>query len=150
MNAMKKLLRPVVVGLALAVTSAAAEADDAAAIRAVLAAQAEAWNRGDIPGYMEGYWKSERLRFASDGNITHGWQPTLERYLKRYPDKAAMGALTFTELELTLLAPDAALVFGKWELTRARDKPWGLYTLLLRKIDGRWLVVSDHTSSAGP
>lgn len=125
-----------------------AEPTDVSAIKRTLAAQAEAWNRGDIPGFMEGYWKSDKLRFASGGSITHGWQTTLERYLKRYPDQATMGTLTFTDHEVTQLAPDAALVFGKWELQRANDKPWGLYTLVLRKLDGRWLIVSDHTSSA--
>jgi ketosteroid isomerase-like protein len=125
-----------------------AETPDLTAIKRTLADQVAAWNRGDIPGFMDGYWKSEKLRFASGGSITHGWQTTLERYLKRYPDKTAMGTLVFTDHEVTQLAPDAALVFGKWELQRAHDKPWGLYTLVLRKLDGRWLIVSDHTSSA--
>jgi ketosteroid isomerase-like protein len=142
-----KHLCPLVLLFTLSLSALAAEAD-LAAIKRVLSAQNEAWNRGDIPGFMEGYWKSEKLRFASGGTITHGWQTTLERYLKRYPDQAAMGTLTFTDYEVTLLAPDAALVFGKWELQRAKDKPWGLYTLVLRKLDGRWLIVSDHTSSA--
>jgi len=142
-----KFLRAFVLSVALCLTALANETD-LAAIKRTLAAQAEAWNRGDIPGFMDGYWKSEKLRFASGGTITHGWQTTLERYLMRYPDKAAMGTLTFTDHEVTQLAPDAALVFGKWELQRAKDKPWGLYTLVLRKLDGRWLVVSDHTSSA--
>jgi ketosteroid isomerase-like protein len=146
---MKMILR-VLALLSFSIGLHAADSTDVAAIKRVLAAQAEAWNRGDIPGFMEGYWKSEKLRFASDGSITHGWQTTLERYLKRYPDKAAMGTLTFTDYEVAQLAPDAAMVFGKWELQRAKDKPWGLYTLVLRKLDGRWLIVSDHTSSAAP
>jgi ketosteroid isomerase-like protein len=122
-------------------------ADDAADIRGALAAQVAAWNRGDIPGFMETYWKSDELRFASGGTVTRGWRPALERYLKRYPDQAAMGTLAFTDLEVTVLAPDVAIVFGKWELTRAHDKPWGLFTLIWRKIGGAWVIVSDHTSS---
>ena len=123
-------------------------AEPAEEIRAALHAQAAAWNRGDIPAFMETYWKSEKLRFASGSTITYGWQPTLERYLKRYPDKATMGTLTFSDLEVTLLAPDAAIVFGKWELQRTADKPWGLFTLVVRKLPEGWLIVSDHTSSA--
>ena len=141
-------LKIVLLVLFLSGRAYANDAPDKSIIKHLLAAQAEAWNRGDIPGFMDGYWKSEKLRFASGGSITHGWQTTLERYLKRYPDKTAMGTLTFTEHEVTQLAPDAALVFGKWELQRAHDKPWGLYTLVLRKLEGRWLIVSDHTSSA--
>ena len=120
------------------------------AIRAVLAAQSAAWNRGDLDGFMQGYWKSDELRFASSGTITHGWQTTLDRYRKHYPDRATMGTLTFTLHEVRLLAPDAAVVFGKWELARAQDKPWGLFTLILRKLPDGWKVTADHTSSGTP
>ena len=142
-------LRSLILALLLSVLAASVlRADDADDIRAVLHGQSEAWNRGDIPGFMSAYWQSDELRFVSDGSITFGWQPTLDRYLRRYPDKAAMGTLTFTLHQIDLLAPDAALVFGKWELVREKDHPWGLFTLTFRRIDGRWLIVSDHTSSA--
>jgi ketosteroid isomerase-like protein len=119
-----------------------------AEIQALLHAQVAAWNRGDIPGFMAAYENSAQLRFASGGTITHGWQPTLDRYLKRYPDQAAMGSLAFTIHEVDVLAPDAAIVFGKWELTRAADKPWGLFTLVMKRRPAGWRIVSDHTSSA--
>ncbi|WP_438480438.1 YybH family protein [Oleiharenicola lentus] len=125
-----------------------AATNDAAEVRAVLSKQQDAWNRGDIPAFMEGYWKSDELRFASGGTITHGWTATRDKYLKGYPDKTAMGTLTFALHEVTLLAPDTALVFGKWELTRANDKPWGLFTLTMKKTAEGWRVTSDHTSSA--
>jgi ketosteroid isomerase-like protein len=141
---MKGLLFLALLGLASPL-----HAEDSADIHAALATQVAAWNRGDLPGFMETYWKSDELRFASGGSVTRGWRPALERYLKRYPDKAAMGTLAFTNLEVTVLAPDAAIVFGRWELTRADDKPWGLFTLTWRKIGGAWVIVSDHTSS-GP
>lgn len=142
------LLSAVLLGACL--LAGAAHADDAADIRAVLAAQTAAWNRGDIPGFMAGYWHSPQLRFASGGTITHGWQPTLERYQRRYPDSSAMGTLTFTLHEINVLAPDAAVVFGRWELARAQDRPWGLFTLVLRKTSAGWRVTADHTSSAEP
>ena len=117
-------------------------------IKAVLLTQQAAWNRGDIDAFMAGYVQSDDLRFASGGTITYGWKTTLERYKAHYPDKATMGTLAFSNLVVTELAPDAALVFGKWELTRAQDKPWGLFTLTLRKTPAGWRIIQDHTSSS--
>ncbi len=125
--------------------SAAGTADD---IKAVLFAQQAAWNRGDLDGFMAGYAQSDDLRFASGGNITYGWRTTLERYRQRYPDQAAMGTLAFSDLVVTVLAPDAAVVFGQWELVRAQDKPRGLFTLTLKKTAAGWRIIQDHTSSA--
>ena len=123
---------------------AAAEAD---AVKQVLATQAAAWNRGDVEGFMEGYARLPTLRFASGGTVTYGWQETLDRYKQHYPDRAAMGALTFSDLDVNVLAPDAALVFGRWRLHTDKGEPNGLFTLLLRKADGSWRIVADHTSA---
>jgi ketosteroid isomerase-like protein len=123
-------------------------ADETAEIKAVLFAQQAAWNRGDIDGFMAGYAQSDDLRFASGGTITYGWKTTLDRYKQHYPDKTAMGRLEFSEVVITMLAPDAALAFGKWELTREKDRPWGLFTLTLRKTSAGWRVIQDHTSAA--
>ncbi len=125
-------------------------ADPKTAITRLLNEQSAAWNRGDIPAFMSGYWKSPELRFASGGNVTRGWQPTLERYQKSYPDKATMGQLAFTELEITALGPDAANAFGRWRLTREKDSPNGLFTLTLRRFPEGWRIIQDHTSSATP
>ncbi|NNC37171.1 MAG: nuclear transport factor 2 family protein [Hyphomonadaceae bacterium] len=113
----------------------------------VLKTQDAAWNRGDIDAFMEDYWKSEELRFASAGNINRGWQATLDGYKTRYPDKATMGELSFTDLEIKVLSPKYAQVFGRWSLKREKDNPGGLFTLLFEKRGGKWLIVSDHTSS---
>ncbi|MEP4052014.1 MAG: nuclear transport factor 2 family protein [Litorimonas sp.] len=117
-------------------------------ITKVLDQQVEAWNSGDIEAYMQDYVKGEDLRFASGGNIESGWQPTLERYLKRYPDRSAMGRLETENLDIQVIDEDDALVFGTWALIRENDRPSGLYTLHLKRIDGEWVIVSDHTSSA--
>lgn len=117
-------------------------------ISALIAAQSAAWNRGDIEGFMQGYAPTDDLRFASGGSITRGWKPTLERYQQRYPDKSAMGTLAFTEIEITELAPDAAIAFGHWRLTRAKDAPQGLFTLTLKRSAAGWRIIHDHTSSA--
>ena len=106
------------------------------------------WNKGSIEGYMGTYWKSQDLRFASGGKVTFGWQKTLEGYLKSYPDRAAMGRLVFTDLDITILSHESALVFGAWKLEREHDQPHGLFTLLLRRFDEGWRIVADHSSSA--
>ncbi len=114
----------------------------------VIAQQQRDWNSGDIDGFMRGYWRSDSLRFASGGDITTGWQATLDRYKARYPDKSTMGILEFDVQNITGMGFSNALIKGRWELTRDKDKPWGLFTLHMRKIDGEWVIVSDHTSSA--
>ena len=118
------------------------------AICALLNDQQDAWNEGDIPGFMAGYWQSEDLRFASGGSITTGWGETLARYQARYDTPEAMGWLAFTDLDVTQLSEDAAYVFGRWTLYRESDEPTGLFTLILRKEAEGWRVVHDHTSSA--
>lgn len=117
-------------------------ADD---IRSVMDKQAIDWNRGDIPAFMEGYWKSEQLTFVST-RVTKGWQQTLDNYKKSYPDKAAMGTLTFSDLEITAVSKDAAVVLGSWSLKREKDNPGGKFTLIFRKFKEGWRIVHDHTS----
>lgn len=131
------------------VPTLAGPAEDEAAIRAELAASAARWNAGDIEGFMDSYMRGEGLRFASGNSVRRGWQATLERYIATYgEDSDSMGALAFEDLEIDLLAGDAALVFGRYRLARAGGESDGLFTLLFRRIDGRWLIASDHTSSA--
>lgn len=122
--------------------------DSRAAMSAVLTAQQDAWNSGDIEGFMQGYIQSDQLRFASGGDITLGWQETLNRYQKRYSDRAKMGELKFDIYSVTQINTSTGLIFGKWELTREADTPSGLFTLHMRKGDDGWKIVSDHTSSA--
>lgn len=117
-----------------------------AAIRKVMDDQAAAWNRGDIDGFMSGYWKSEKLTFISGTDVTRGWQPTLDRYKKSYDTRAKMGVLKFSELEFTILSKDAAVVLGSWALTREKDNPKGKFTLTFRKLKEGWRIVMDHTS----
>lgn len=117
-------------------------------ITALLATQAAAWNRGEIDGFMQAYAQTDDLRFASGGDVTYGWRQTRARYQQRYADKAAMGTLSFSDLVVTELAPDAALVFGHWQLIREKDAPHGLFTLTLKKTLVGWRIIHDHTSSA--
>ena len=121
---------------------------DRQAIEAVLHAQADAWNRGDIDRFMDGYAKTPELRFASGGTVTRGWQETLARYHQHYPDRSAMGTLDFSDLDTTVLSANTALVFGRWRLKTDHGEPNGLFTLLLRKTADGWRIVADHTSAA--
>jgi uncharacterized protein (TIGR02246 family) len=116
-------------------------------VRALLSAQVDAWNRGDIEGFMEGYWRSPELRFVSGGEVTYGWQETLERYRRTYPDRAAMGTLSFEEIDVRALGPGWAAAHGRYVLERAQDRPTGLFTLLVERRPEGWRVVHDHTSS---
>ena len=114
-------------------------------IRAVMERQAADWNRGDIDGFMKGYWNSDKLVFVSS-RVTRGWQPTLDNYKRSYPNKEAMGTLTFSDLEITVLSKDAAVVLGSWSLQRASDNPKGKFTLIFRKFKEGWQIVHDHTT----
>ncbi|CAN5441225.1 hypothetical protein BH10ACI3_BH10ACI3_20900 [soil metagenome] len=117
-----------------------------AEIRKVMDDQSAAWNRGDIDGFMAGYWRSEKLTFISGTDVTRGWQPTLDRYKKGYDSRAKMGVLTFSDLEFTILAKDAAVVLGSWSLARDKDNPHGKFTLTFRKMKEGWRIIMDHTS----
>lgn len=126
-----------------------ADAQDAAkrAIQQVLDEQAAAWNKGDLDGFMKGYWKSEKLTFFSGDKKTSSWQATLERYQKKYQGEGKeMGRLTFSELDVEVLGPEAALVRGRFTLALKEGKPTGLFTLILKKLPEGWRIVHDHTS----
>jgi ketosteroid isomerase-like protein len=122
------------------------KAQDKQAIMNVLETQRIAWNKGDIDSYMQGYWKSDSLMFIGHAAPTYGWQQTLDGYKKGYPDKAAMGQLTFDIMKVNILDPTNAFVLGAWHLKREKDAPGGYFTLWLKKIKGEWKIVCDHTS----
>jgi uncharacterized protein (TIGR02246 family) len=123
---------------------------DRAAIMEVLTSQQNAWNKGDIRGFMGGYWNSSDLTFAGTRGFTRGWQPVMARYEKNYADKAAMGTLDFSELEIRQLGPDAALVLGKWHLQRQAGDVGGIFTLVFQKFPEGWRIIHDHTTQILP
>src|SRR6185436_9240178 len=126
----------------------AAEPQDARDIKAVLDRQVEAWNRRDLEGFMNGYWRSERLTFFSAATKTTGWQATIDRYRKRYQSEGReMGHLDFYDQQLDLLGPRAAVVRGRWRLKTGATEAGGLFTLIFRKFDDGWKIVHDHTGA---
>jgi ketosteroid isomerase-like protein len=131
---------------AAGVVSAATPEKAAAEIRAVMTAQVAAWNRGDIDGFMKGYERSPATEFVSGDKITRGWQTVRDNYRKKYNTREKMGALAFSDIKVTPLGADAAIVVGRWKLVRKNDKPHGTFTLLFRHIAVGWRIVHDHTS----
>jgi uncharacterized protein (TIGR02246 family) len=116
-------------------------------IRTVLDDQAAAWNKGDLEGFMKGYWNSKDLTFYSGKDKRNGWQETIERYKKRYQGEGKeMGKLTFSELEVQLVAADYAIVKGRWKVEMKKETLDGLFTLVMKKFPEGWRIVHDHTS----
>jgi ketosteroid isomerase-like protein len=143
---MKRAIGSLLVSL-LFVTPLIAQSKATSEIRKVLEDQTAAWNRGDLDAFMSiGYWRSERLKFISGDKITTGWQQTLDNYRRTYSTREKMGVLTFSDLEIEVLAKDAAVVHGSWRLKRESDEPKGKFTLVFRKLKEGWRIVTDHTS----
>ncbi len=151
---MNSFYRALFLVLGVAVSTASGQQPDDASvvseIRTVLHAQQGAWNGGDIDSFMNGYARDETTVFVSGDEVMRGWQTVRDRYLKKYSDRAKMGILTFSDLEIEQLGPDSAVALGRWELKRASDNPHGHFTLIFRKTPDGWRIVHDHTSAAAP
>jgi uncharacterized protein (TIGR02246 family) len=123
-----------------------AQSNDETAIRQLLDRQTAAWNRGDIDQFMDGYWESDSLMFIGKSGVTYGWSNTLKNYKRGYPDTAAMGKLHFDLITVKRLSDEYYFVVGKWFLKRSIGDIGGHYNLLFRKINGKWVIVADHSS----
>lgn len=116
------------------------------AILNILDTQQNAWNEGSLEKFMDGYWKSDSLKFIGKNGIQYGWQKTLDNYKKSYPTPEKMGKLSFTILYTETLSPSCVYVIGKWHLQRVEGNLEGHYTLIWKKINGKWVIVADHSS----
>lgn len=123
-----------------------AQSKDEQAIRAILAEQTAAWNRGSIDDFMKGYWKSDSLMFIGQNGVTYGYQNTLDNYKKNYSNADKMGTLTFDLITVKRLSHEYYFVVGKWHLKRNAGDVGGHYDLVFRKINGQWVIISDHSS----
>ncbi|MBL0268487.1 MAG: nuclear transport factor 2 family protein [Chitinophagaceae bacterium] len=124
----------------------AAQSKDEKAILQMLETQNQAWNRGDVSGFMKGYWENDSLMFIGKSGVTYGYQNTLENYKKGYPDTAAMGKLTTKQIKMIRVSKQYYFIVGKWYLKRSIGDISGHYNLLIRKINGEWVIVADHSS----
>jgi ketosteroid isomerase-like protein len=140
---MKKLFFLVAI---LFVIKSQAQKHDEGEIRNLLVQQTEAWNRGDINGFMQTYWQNDSLMFIGKDGITWGWKNTLERYKKGYPDKETMGQLSFDVIQVKKLSAEYFFVVGKWMIKRNAGDLSGHYNLLMKRIKGQWKIIADHSS----
>lgn len=140
---MKSFLLSLLLGFSIV---AAAQSKDEKAIYKLLQDQVVAWNNADLESFMQGYWKNDSLMFIGKSGVTYGWQNTLGNYKTGYPNKAAMGDFTSTVIQMKKLSKKYYSVTGKWYLKRTIGDATGHYTLILKKIGGKWYIISDHSS----
>ena len=129
-------------------TAAEQPSNSVSEIESVLKAQQDAWNQGEIDAFMNGYAHSASTVFVSEDEVTRGWETVRDRYRTKYSNRAKMGALTFSDIEVTMLSHDAAVVLGRWKLKRASDEPHGRFTLIFKRLPEGWRIIQDHTSAA--
>jgi len=139
---MKKLLLFICL-LATFNTISQTEAEDKKAILTVLRMQENAWNQNDLEGFMQGYWKSDSLKFYGSSGITQGWQKTLDNYKKGYPSKEYTGTLSFTIEAVTKIEDNSYYVMGQFHLVRNAGNANGVFMIIFRKIEGKWKIISD-------
>ena len=142
---MKKLIYLLLLIFTLSNTLSA-QSKDEQIIRTLIEEQRQAWNTGDKEKFMQTYWQSDSLMFIGKSGVTYGWQNTLNNYKNGYPDTATMGKLDFDLLEVKRLSVMYFFVAGKWHLTRSVGDVGGHFTLLLKKIKNKWVIVVDHSS----
>ena len=140
---MKKLL--LLTGIIISISSMA-QTKDELIIRKMLADQISFWNKGDIPGFMQGYWENDSLVFIGKNGPTYGYNNTLRNYQKNYPNKDYMGVLHFDILSVQAIEKDHYFVIGKFMLQRKVGDASGHFTLIFKRINGIWKIVSDHSS----
>jgi ketosteroid isomerase-like protein len=142
---MKKVLLLLTVMLLISCSKQINKTKGIEEIKLALHKSAEDWSTGNIEVFMDVYWKSEKLQFIGKNGITYGWQQTLDNYKKRYPTKEHTGKLTFKVLSVDFLAKDLYSLIGEYHLDRNLGNADGIFTLIFKKIDDKWLIISDHS-----
>lgn len=133
-------------GLILTSIFSIGQTKDEKEILGILEKQAQAWNRGDLNSFMIGYWQNDSLMYIGKSGITYGYTYTLANYKKNFGDTASMGKLGFTILHLKKLSNEYYFVVGKWFLKRSIGDLGGQFSLLFRMINGKWMIIADHSS----
>ena len=114
-----------------------------AGIRLVLEKQVTAWNKHDLEGFMDGYWKSDQLKFYGASGLTLGWDQTLENYKKRYPTKRETGTLNFVINDISIIEGNNYWVMGEYHLKREIGDAEGIFIIIFKQINGEWKIVAD-------
>ncbi len=123
--------------------SQTSEKEDKAAILSVMNLQEKAWSNNDLEGFMQGYWKSDSLKFYGSSGLTKGWQQTLDNYKKGYPTKEHSGTLNFTISDISKIEVGSYWVMGEYHLKRSVGDADGVFIIIFKKIDGEWKIVAD-------
>lgn len=126
--------------------SSSAQDKDKQTVLSILDKQTKAWNNGDLDQFMIGYWNNDSLMYIGKNGVTYGYKPTLENYKKNYSNREKMGQLKFTILHTNRLSKEIIQVIGKWHLTRTVGDAGGHFTLIFKKMNGEWVIISDHSS----
>ncbi|MEM9495268.1 MAG: nuclear transport factor 2 family protein [Pseudomonadota bacterium] len=116
-------------------------------IRATLAAQAAAWNEGNLEAFMDTYSRDDGLKMVSADGVAKGWSSTMKRYRNNYADGDGMGQLGLDRLDVEMIADDVAIVTGRFNVARADASDSGFFSLVMKRNDGAWRIVHDHTTS---
>ncbi|WP_341216572.1 nuclear transport factor 2 family protein [uncultured Wocania sp.] len=122
------------------------ESQDKKSIEKVLKKQRIAWSKNNIEEFMEGYWKSDSLKFYGSNGVTYGWQNTLERYKKAYPTKDHTGILNFKINDISKINEGAYFVMGEYHLKRNVGNANGIFMIIFKKINGEWKIIADTSS----
>jgi len=133
--------------LLITTASFAQESKDITAVKALLFRQQADWNKGAIDDFMNGYWESDKLKFVGASGVTYGYEATLKNYHKRYPNRETMGQLTFGVKSVEKLSKKVIMLVGTWDLDRKSGPIGGYFTLMFKKINRKWVIIADHTSS---
>lgn len=142
---MKTIQITIIALLLFSCTNGSSEADDIAAIKQILNVQQEAWSKNDIESFMQGYWKSDSLKFYGSSGITSGWEQTLANYKKRYPTAAETGELQFNIADITKISNDAYWVMGEYHLARNIGDANGTFMIIFKRINGEWKIIGDSS-----
>lgn len=119
---------------------------DVSEVKRIMILQEDAWNKGSVEGFMEYYWKSDSLMFFGSKGVIKGWQQNVNNYIKSYPNKDAMGKLSFTILEGQQLSTNVIVILGKWKLESKGKEVGGDFSLVWKRINKKWVIVMDHTT----
>lgn len=141
---MKKSL--LILIFAFSLSSVAQSKEDKAQILAVMKAQEKAWSNNDLEGFMDGYWKSDSLKFYGRNGVTSGWQKTLANYKKNYPTKNHSGTLSFKINDFSKINKGAYFIMGEYHLERAIGDADGIFMIIFKKIKGKWKIIADTSS----
>jgi len=118
-------------------------------IKKIMQNQVDSWNSGSIDGFMQGYWRSDELRFVTKNGVRLGYDSVANNYKRHYHNQEKMGKLSFKNMAFFSLPPDkkneVINVTGQWFVAQTEKTDSGFFTIFFTKIDSEWKIVIDNT-----